>query len=101
MAKHTPGPWHRNIKPASRYPVIFSGRNKHVVTAVPAQNIPDDEAEANHNLLVAAPAMLAALCAIAEELERGAEFAGPLILPDVITARQRALLAIENATREI
>lgn len=28
--KHTPGPWHRNIPPASKYPIVFSGRNAHV-----------------------------------------------------------------------
>lgn len=29
-AKHTPGPWHRNIKPAGKYRVIFTGRNTHI-----------------------------------------------------------------------
>lgn len=27
----TPGPWQRNIKPATRYPTVFSGRNNHVL----------------------------------------------------------------------
>jgi len=27
----TPGPWHRNIPPASHYPTIFAGRNTHVL----------------------------------------------------------------------
>ena len=61
MADHTPGPWHRNIRPASRYPVIFTGRNTHLITAVPARGIPDDVADANHDLICAAPDMLAAL----------------------------------------
>src|SRR5690349_9189461 len=28
--EHTPGPWHRNIKPATKYPTVWSGRNLHV-----------------------------------------------------------------------
>src|ERR1700761_4373601 len=27
----TPGPWSRNIPPASHYPTIFAGRNTHVL----------------------------------------------------------------------
>ena len=31
----TPGPWHRNIPPASHYNTIFSGRNTHVLALTP------------------------------------------------------------------
>lgn len=67
MRKHTSGPWHRNIPPATRYPVIFSGRNKHVLSATPSRGIPEDEAEANHDLITAAPDLLAALRLLLEQ----------------------------------
>lgn len=58
--KHTPGPWHRNIPPASKYPVIFAGRNTHV-TAVKTDGLSAAEIEANCNLIAAAPELLEAL----------------------------------------
>jgi hypothetical protein len=60
---HTPGPWHRNIKPATRYPTIFAGRNTHVAQVV-SQGIGASEVEANCNLIAAAPDLLAALNAM-------------------------------------
>lgn len=60
-AKHTPGPWDRNIKPARRYPTIFAGRNTHVCALA---NRPDDEMEANAALIMAAPDLLAAAVAM-------------------------------------
>ena len=57
---HTPGPWHRNIPPATHYNTIWSGRNTHVVRIV-RDGLPDAEVEANCNLVVAAPDLLAAL----------------------------------------
>ena len=58
-AKHTPGPWYRNIPPANKYTTVWSGRNKHVAYI---KQMPDDvEAEANINLIAAAPAMYEAL----------------------------------------
>lgn len=56
--RHTPGPWHRNIKPASRYPVVFAGRNTHVAQ-VATRGLSDDEIEANCDLITAAPDLLA------------------------------------------
>ena len=58
--KHTPGPWHRNIKPASHYPTIFAGRNTHVAV-VQTRGLPEPEQEANTYLIAAAPDLLAAL----------------------------------------
>ena len=59
IAKHTPGPWYRNIPPANKYTTVWSGRNKHVAYI---KQMPDDvEAEANINLIAAAPAMYEAL----------------------------------------
>ena len=59
--QHTPGPWHRNIKPVTRYPVVFAGRNTHVASVCSGAGMPPDEAEANCALIIAAPAMLEAL----------------------------------------
>ena len=60
MTKHTPGPWHRNIKPAKKYGIIFAGRNTHVA-GLCVQGLADTEIEANCNLIAAAPELLAAL----------------------------------------
>jgi hypothetical protein len=70
-SKHTPGPWHRNIKPITRYPVIFAGRNTHVAQVVTrGGSMPEAEMEANAALIVEAPAMLEALRDTATALER-------------------------------
>lgn len=58
--KHPPGGWHRNIPPASKYPVIFAGRNKHVAQVI-SRGLEPDEIEANANLIAAAPDLLTAL----------------------------------------
>ena len=60
LGLHTPGPWHRNIKPASKYPVIFAGRNMHVAV-VDTHLETEDEIESNCNLIAAAPELLDAL----------------------------------------
>lgn len=57
---HTPGPWHRNIKPARKYGVIFAGRNTHVARLA-VEGLADDEIEANCDLITAAPKMLETL----------------------------------------
>lgn len=58
--KHTPGPWHRNIKPATHYTTVWSGRNTHVARVVP-EGLTEAEVEANINLIAAAPDLLDAL----------------------------------------
>ncbi len=55
----TPGPWHRNIKPATRYPTIWSGRNTHVAYVVTGGGLTPEAVEANIRLIAAAPDMLA------------------------------------------
>lgn len=57
---HTQGGWGRNIKPASKYPIIYAGRNTHVAQVI-TRGIPESEAEANADLIAAAPDLLAAL----------------------------------------
>lgn len=56
MPKPTPGPWSRNIPPASKYPVVFAGRNTHVAS-VCAQKDPAVQ-EANLRLILRAPELL-------------------------------------------
>lgn len=56
-AKHTPGPWHRNIPPATKYVTVYAGRNTHV-TYVATQYLTPEEVEANINLIAAAPELL-------------------------------------------
>lgn len=68
MTEHTPTPWHRNIPPASKYPTIFSGRNKHVAQIV-TRGLPEDEIEANAAFLVEAVNNHEALKARVKELE--------------------------------
>ena len=51
---HTPGPWHRNIKPATKYSVIYAGRNTHVARVV-ADGLSEQEIEGNCALITAAP----------------------------------------------
>ena len=65
-AAHTPGPWSRNIRPARKYPVVFSGRNTHVAFLANDSRVSDEEAEANINLIAAAPELLEALLKISE-----------------------------------
>lgn len=57
MTEHTPGPWHRNIHPVSRYPIVFAGRNTHIARVI-TQGLTDSEAEANCDLIAAAPDLL-------------------------------------------
>ena len=88
MTRHTPGPWHRNIKPATKYTVIFAGRNTHVAAVIPG-NLDPAEVEANMCLVRAAPDLLAA-CQAAEgltawALDNGANAAAGAIL-DMIRA---------------
>jgi hypothetical protein len=60
--KHTPGPWNRNIPPATKYATIYSGRNTHIAYVTNSLNeLSGEEVEANMNLIVAAPDLLEAL----------------------------------------
>lgn len=60
QSKASPGPWHRNIKPARKYNTIFAGRSTHVAY-VATQGLTDDEIEANIDLIVEGPSMRDAL----------------------------------------
>lgn len=54
---HTPGPWHRNVPPATKYNTVFAGRNTHVchMTVI---GLPAEQVEANCDLIATAPEML-------------------------------------------
>lgn len=67
-AKHTPGPWHRNIKPGTKYPTVFAGRNTHVARAV-VDGLPPEQVEANVDLIAAAPALLDALIEMVDAVQ--------------------------------
>lgn len=62
---HTPGPWHRNIKPATKYTTVWAGKNIHIAHISPSFITPE-EAEANISLIAAAPDLLEALIIIFE-----------------------------------
>lgn len=62
--QHTPGPWHRNIRAAGKYPTVYAGRNAHI--AVVKQAASPEETEANIDLIAAAPDLLDALRMIAD-----------------------------------
>jgi len=74
--QHTPGPWHRNVAPATKYCVIFAGRNEHIASIRHCKE--GDEAEANHNLITAAPDLLAALEDSEFLLRKAAQVSGPI-----------------------
>lgn len=57
---HTPGPWHRNIKPVTKYVTVWSGRNTHVAYVNPS-GLSAEEVEANICLIAAAPTLLESL----------------------------------------
>lgn len=69
MSGPTDGPWHRNIRPARKYPGIFHGRNTHIAQLVPG-NLSDEDAEAILDLIVSAPELLAACKSARDELTR-------------------------------
>jgi hypothetical protein len=99
-AKHTEGPWGRNIPPASKYPVIYAGRNTHVAQVI-SKGLPDAEVEANANLIAAAPDLLAVL----EELfEIGTVYSGAIeqadLRTDFVAWAEKAKTIIANAKGE-
>lgn len=58
--QYTRGPWHRNIKPARKYNVIFAGRNTHVAS-LSTSGLTPEEIEANCDLIKAAPQLYESL----------------------------------------
>lgn len=80
-AKHTPGPWHRNIRADGKYPVVFAGRNTHVATV--SQQKSGDETESNIDLIAAAPDLLAMLKRCIKHVPESA-VAGELIMTTAI-----------------
>lgn len=56
---HTPGPWHENILPASKYVTVYAGRNTHICNVVPILRN-EMQTAANRRLIAAAPDLLEA-----------------------------------------
>lgn len=81
-AQHTATPWHRNIKPATKYPVIFAGQSTHIAQVV-ARGLPDEEVEANLEFIVRAcnahDEMLKTLLLVLAGLRNGNIKAKPII----------------------
>lgn len=50
-AKHTQGNMGRNIRPISKYPILFCGRNTHVAQII-TRGLPEQETEANADRMV-------------------------------------------------
>jgi len=67
---HTPTPWHRNIPPAKKYPVIFSGRNTHVLV-LDTVGKSTEEIEANCNFILRAVNTHDVLVAALEQAQHG------------------------------
>lgn len=76
-AKHTPGPWNRNIKPARKYITIFAGKNTHVAKLVTG-SFSDEELEAHADLITARADLLDALVAIVTTWETGLDFSNEI-----------------------
>ena len=90
-SKHTPGPWHRNIKPASKYTTVWAGRNTHVAY-VHTGTLPEEQIEANAHLIAAAPAMYEAIKALIVEWNRH----GCCDSRDVVYRAEQALAQAEG-----
>jgi hypothetical protein len=102
IPKHTPGPWHRNIRPAAKYPVVWSGRSKHVL-AIKTIGLTDEEIEANINLAAAGPDLLAIAWSVEALLSRQkwVPNAGSHAPESQLLAQVRAaLMAATGMTRE-
>ncbi len=54
ISAHSPLPWSRNIPPVARYPIIFSGRNNHVLQLKIPAGMTEAQAEANCDYLLLA-----------------------------------------------
>ena len=67
-AQHTPGRWHRNVPPATKYTTIWAGRNTHVARVVTDGGLTPEEIEANCTLIAAAPKLLTALRALEQSV---------------------------------
>lgn len=89
MSEYTQGGWNRNIPPASKYNTIYAGRNTHICR-LEVRGLPESEIEANCNLIVAAPDLLAECKKELEWLKH--------IKPQ-ITAPESVMLGFEQAIK--
>jgi hypothetical protein len=87
--KHTPGPWGRNIRPVSKYPIVYAGRNTHIARVI-TDGLEEAEAEANANLIACAPELLEAL-QLADAMLSGANMNANVVEQKVKTAIAKAI----------
>lgn len=73
---HTPGPWHENILPASKYVTVYAGRNTHICNVVPILRN-EMQTAANRRLIAAAPELLEAAQACLADLHHYVATHGP------------------------
>jgi hypothetical protein len=63
----TPGEWHRNIKPATKYLTVWAGRNTHVARVV-RDGLSEEAVEANISIIAQAPTLARQLIATLDDL---------------------------------
>ena len=90
---YTPGPWHRNIPPATKYVTVWAGRNTHVARVVP-DHLPAEQVEGNIALIASAPTLLDALLDIKRLAESGNDRGyEPFTLLEMIATAAREAIA--------
>ncbi len=85
--RFTPGPWHRNIPPASKYCTIFAGRNTRVAQ-LSTQGLSETAIEGNCDLISAAPDLFEALAELIRCVRGGDDTAGVSMDDALIDADQ-------------
>jgi hypothetical protein len=93
----TTGGWNRNIKPVSKYPTVFAGRNTHIAV-VASQGLEAEVAEANCDLIAAAPDLFGALADALEALKRLPDVEGAFRVTCIAQAEQTLRKAMGGAT---
>lgn len=91
MNKTTYTPWHRNIPPARKYCTVYAGRNTHICY-LDGQVMSDEKAEANINLICAAPDLLEALKRALPILEEEQGVMERSFLPEPLSENEEDLL---------
>jgi hypothetical protein len=80
---HTLGPWKRNIKPATKFPIVYAGRNTHVAQ-VSSMGLDPETVEANLCLIMAAPDLYAGNFAALDVLRALAAERNPNLIEAVL-----------------
>jgi hypothetical protein len=92
----TQGGWNRNVKPITNYPTIYAGRNTHIAVIV-TRGVPVEEAEANADLIAAAPSLYDALQGLVSLYEHDE---GSCELPEYLAATAALRRACDETKKE-